>query len=574
MDPEELKAEADAVRGEDPAEAARLYGEASDLGSPGASSSLGYMLMVGEGVPQDAAKAEGYLRKAVEGGEAKAMCNLGNLVAERDPQEALALFERAGESGLVSGMRNAASVLRGGSGVPADPARAAMWLERAAGAGDAPSAALLAHMLRVGEGVPADKPRAAELYRLAAEARDADSMYDLAMMLDSGDGVPADRAEAEKWFRGAAALGDNDARLCLGGILYERSEFREAESVFTDAALDGDVKAMYNLALMYAEGSLGESDMGKAEEWLECASDAGFAYAQSMLGTILLDRGDTTGAEALLRRAADQGEPTAMYNLGALALSGKIEMGDREAVGLLVRAAEQGVEEARTLLSRLSGRGAIRSPVQQLRQALQLVGARDAVHAELVVPVHYGAVNAEGLRGLGVLGAVAHVDGAPLRHVERRERQGNRLGVRLVALGLVVPDHRLRQVRHAVVLHQREDLAPDLPGGYRHVLAAGPQAAERRLAVAERDADPVRVGLHRLYEPPPELVEGARDRRVRIVDLLQVHVEVLRELRRDVLHAYRRQGVPEYRVYAPPGVEQGVVEVEDVEVVLPHFVPT
>ncbi|MDO5861737.1 MAG: SEL1-like repeat protein [Thermoplasmata archaeon] len=356
MDASELRARADSVRDSDPAEAARLYAEASDLGSAGASSSLGYMHMVGEGVPRDPEKASLYLRRGADGGDLKAMCNLGNLIIEENPVEALGLFEKAAEHGSVSGMRNAATVLRTGAGVPADPERAVMWLSKAAET-DVASMAVLAHILRTGEGVPADKPRAAELYRRAAEAGDADSMYDLAMMLDAGDGIPMDRAEAERWFRSSAELGDNDARLCLGGILYERSEFAEAESVFTDAALDGDVKGMYNLALMYAEGVLGERDMGKAEEWLESASEAGFAYAQTMLGTIYLDRNDVDGAVYLLRKAADQNEPTAMYNLGALALSGRVRMDDHEAVGFLIRAAEQGVEEARELLVRLSGQG-------------------------------------------------------------------------------------------------------------------------------------------------------------------------------------------------------------------------
>lgn len=356
MDAETLRSEADSVRDSDPVGAARLYAEASDLGSAGASSSLGYMHMVGEGVPMNLEKAALYLRRGADGGEVKAMVNLGNLIMESDPAGALELFERAGENGSVSGMRNAATVLRTGAGMPADPERAVMWLSRAAKT-DVASMAVLAHILRTGEGVPADKPRAAELYRRAAEAGDADSMYDLAMMLDAGDGIPMDRAEAERWFRGSAELGDNDARLCLGGILYERSDFAGAESMFADAALDGDVKGMYNLALMYAEGVLGEKDMAKAEEWLEAASDAGFAYAQTMLGTIYLDRNDVADAEILMKKAAEQNEPTAMYNLGALALSGRIRMSDQDAIGYLIKAAESGVAEARELLVSLSGQG-------------------------------------------------------------------------------------------------------------------------------------------------------------------------------------------------------------------------
>lgn len=489
MEAEDVASQADSVRGEDPARAADLYARASDLGSARASSSLGYMLMTGEGVPVDAGRAEVYLRRAAEAGDPKAMCNLGSLVADRDPDEALALFERAGGLGSVSGMRNAASLLRGGAGVPADPAGAVAWLERAAET-DVASMAVLAHILRNGEGVPADKPRAAGYYRRAAEAGDADSQYDLATMLDAGDGIPADRAEAERWFRESAEKGDNDARLCLGGTLYERGEYRGAEGLFVDAALDGDVRAMYNLALMYTEGSLGEPDRDKAMEWLEAASEQGFAYAQSMLGSFCLDMGLVDRAAGLFRKAADQGEPTARYNLGALGASGMIEMDEREAVRLLMGAAEAGVAEARDLLTRLSGAGRLRSPGEELVQRLKAVVARRP--ADAVGPVDYGAVYAERPRGQRVDVAVADVDRAPLLDVEHGEHRRDGLGVRLAPLRIPGPDYRLDGPSEAAVLQQALDLVPQLPGGYPHPLPPGPQAAEGALGVRERRGPAVR----------------------------------------------------------------------------------
>lgn len=353
MEAGELRLMADEIRGEDPSKAAELYRKAASLGDIASCSSLGYMLMVGEGIPADKEEAATMLSKASESGDLKAMCNLGNLILEEDSVRALELFERAGREGSITGMRNAAVMYRTGAGIPIDAGKAVEWLTLASET-DTASMAALAHILRTGEGVPADKPRAAELYRRAAESGDSDSQYDLAMMLDSGDGIPADRAEAERWFRESAAGGDNDARLCLGGILYERGDYIEAEEVFTEAALDGDVKAMYNLALIYLGGELGRKDPIKAEEWLESASDAGFAYAQTMLGTQALERNDLTAAEELFRKAAAQNEPAAMYNLGALALSGRIKMGDKEAMDLLVRAANAGMPEALELIRRLT----------------------------------------------------------------------------------------------------------------------------------------------------------------------------------------------------------------------------
>ncbi len=572
MEAEDLASQADSIRAEDPAGAAELYSRASDLGSSRASSSLGYMYMAGEGVPADPGRAELYLRRAVEAGEPKAMCNLGNLVIDRDPEEALELFERAGELGNVSGMRNAATVLRAGAGVPADMARAVMWLERAAET-DVTSMAVLAHILRNGEGVPADKPRAAGYYRRAAEAGDADSQYDLAMMLDAGDGIPADKAESERWFRASAAQGDNDARLCLGGILYERSEFAEAEEVFTDAAMDGDVKAMYNLALMYAEGSLGEADMDKAAEWLEMASEKGFAYAQSMLGTVLLDRGDLEGAAMWLRRAADQGEPTARYNLGALGVSGKIEMDDKEAVRLLMSAADSGVQEAQQLLMRLSGQGALRSPAEELFQRIEMVVA--LLVAGAVRPVHYGAVHAEGPRRDRVHVAVPHVYRALLGHVEEREGLRDRLRIGLPPLDLARPDYDLRDSAEAVVLQQVLDLVPQLPRGDADPLPPGLQAAEGAFGVRERRTPAVgRLGVQDLLEPAAELLVRVVRAGVLPEDPFGAEPLERAEHRRLVLDAHGGQPAAQHRLEPAPGVEQGVVEVEQVEIVLPHLVAT
>ena len=573
MEADLIREKADAIRGEDPAEASRLYREASGMGDARSASSLGYMLMTGEGVPADLEEAERHLRMAAGAGDAKAMCNLGSLVMERDPKEALELFEAAGKNGNVSGMRNAAVMLRTGAGIPIDSEGAAYWLQMAADAGDVASMSILAHMLRTGEGVPADKARACGLYRKAAEARDADSMYDLAMMLDSGDGVPVDRESAEKWFREAASRGDNDARLCLGGILYERGDYAGAESEFADAALDGDVKAMYNLALMYAGGELGEKDIGKAKEWLESASSEGFAYAQTMLASILLDEGDAKRAEELFRKAAAQNEPTAMYNLGALALSGAIRIDDEEAVNLLVKAATAGVPEAQELVRRLSSQGMLRSVVQELGER------RNAVRAAVVYPgavpaVDYGAVDAVGPRREEIVHAVPDVQGPVLGDIEMRERECYRLRIGLVADGLVPSDDDLGDPSQIVVLKQILDLEPPFAGCYADPLPARLQLPERDLRIGERHCALVRIGCHHAVEPPSELLVRRITCRAGAEDLVHRHPEIVVEPGGIVFYPQGWKGLAKYRLDADPRIVQGVVEIEQIQIVLSHLVAT
>lgn len=562
--PASIRELADAVRPSDPAKAAELYAQAAGEGDGAAASSLGYMYLVGDGVQEDRGMAMRYLEMAAELGDPRGMSNLATVILQDDPGRALGLFTAAGEAGHVSAMMYAATMLRGGHGIPADPQAAAMWLERASSE-DAEAAHILAHMLRTGEGVPEDKPKAAVLYKQAAEAGIADAQYDLAMMLDSGDGVPTDREGAERWFREAAAQGDGDARLCLGGILYERGEFEAARSLFTDCAMDGDVRAMFNLALMLTEGSLPRDDT-EAREWLETAGEAGFVPAQSMLGAMLM-QSDPVGAERWLREAASNGEPSAKYNLGALLLS--VGGDDREAVGWLTEAANENVGEAAELLRRLSS---MRS--EELLQRRDLVRARQAGLGDAAGPDDYGAVHAERQGRAGVVGAVAHEQHVLPRDVEPGERQGQGLWVRLVMLGVVPSDDRLRDVREPRLLQQVLDLVAHLARDDAYALAPGAQLPQRRDRVGEGLCALVRVGVHDLEEPAAELAVGAGDARVPVVDLVHGHAEIPLEVLPAVLHAYRRQRDLEYRVYPRARLEERVVEVEQIELVSPHLVAT
>ena len=360
---EDVLEKARAVRDEDPSSAAELFRRAAEMGSVPAAASLGYMLMVGEGVRADPAEAERLLSIAAESGDTSALCNLGFLLSESDPGRAVSYLERAAETGSAKAMKNLGAMHYSGHGIPADKVKAAEWYSKAADSGDADSICVLASMYRNGDGVPVDKARAASLYRRAADMGESDAQYDLAFMLDAGEGIPEDKEEAERYFRLSADQGDSDACLCMGGICFERGEYKEAEEYFLTAALKGDVKAEYNIGLLYHGGYLGAADEAKAAEWFGSAADKGFVLAHTMLGAMAMDSGNAKEAEKRFRTAAEQGEPTAMYNLGAMGLSGNAGLGFEEAVGLVARAASAGYEPAYELLTRLNSqrrRGALR----------------------------------------------------------------------------------------------------------------------------------------------------------------------------------------------------------------------
>ena len=138
------------VVAKDPAEAARLYGEAARRGHPAAQANLGHQLMTGSGVAKDYVQARRWLESAAKGGDAYAMGDLGVLYHE-------------------------------GWGVPRDRAVAADWFRKSIAGGYVHGRYYLGVMYREGRGVHVQKDlvTAYRLLKGAADQGDADSLKEL-----------------------------------------------------------------------------------------------------------------------------------------------------------------------------------------------------------------------------------------------------------------------------------------------------------------------------------------------------------------------------------------------------------
>lgn len=143
-----------------------------------AQCELGFRYKLGWDMPENAAEAAKWYRKAADRGNAEAQCSLGRM--------------------YVLGM-----------GVPEDAAEAAKWCRKAADQGDAAAQYNLGVMYAKGEGVPKYAAWAIKWYRLAADQGHAGAQYNLGVMYNNGKGVPKDAAEAYKWFNLAAADEDS-----------------------------------------------------------------------------------------------------------------------------------------------------------------------------------------------------------------------------------------------------------------------------------------------------------------------------------------------------------------------------
>jgi localization factor PodJL len=128
------------------------------------------------------------------------------------------------------------------------------------------------------------------------------------------------------------------------------------------AALDGDARAVYELASRAADGPAATRDPKLAMRLFERAAVAGLAPAQFRLGNMFEKGIGTAGDLSLARvwytRAAERGNAKAMHNLAVLhaeGVSGKPDYAS--ATDWFRRAAEHGVRDSQYNLAVLLGRG-------------------------------------------------------------------------------------------------------------------------------------------------------------------------------------------------------------------------
>ncbi|MCC6216456.1 MAG: cation:proton antiporter [Polyangiaceae bacterium] len=242
------------------AEAASAYQRACDLGSPRGCNDLGVMLLDGDGVPRDPARAVVLFRNACELGlpmacanlghalehglggavdvagaaqiyeracraEAPFACNaLGNLLwsgngAQRDVARATALFERSCEAGSPAACANLA-VAPGNDEAPPDVApRVAGLHRRACDADVALGCAGMGRLHRVGTGVQRNPALGLSLYAKACRLDPVLGCYLYGLVLLHGNGVTPDPAAARAALSTACYRGYGEACAALGDVL-------------------------------------------------------------------------------------------------------------------------------------------------------------------------------------------------------------------------------------------------------------------------------------------------------------------------------------------------------------------
>lgn len=107
-----------------------------------------------------------------------------------------------------------------------------------------------------------------------------------------------------------------------GVAAFKSDNYGAALGAFRAAAADGDVRAHYNLGIMFDNGYGVQQNYVEAADWYRVAAEAGYADAQYNLGAMYgyghgVPR-DHAKAERWYRAAAEQGDADARYSLGVM----------------------------------------------------------------------------------------------------------------------------------------------------------------------------------------------------------------------------------------------------------------
>jgi TPR repeat protein len=182
-----------------------------------AQYTLGFMHLIGDGVPRDAAEEVRWYRAASTSNARAAFM--------------LSLMYQSGE------------------GVPHSPAEAFRFMRIAAEQGNARAQYFLGSFYYHGEGTVVDRQAAGAWFRKSAENGFSEAQLAFGMLLLSGDGVEVDKAQAIEWLGKSSSQGNSRAKEVLGELLTYRGQ--KVATPMTDTAMSA-----YNTEKRKAEDQL------------------------------------------------------------------------------------------------------------------------------------------------------------------------------------------------------------------------------------------------------------------------------------------------------------------------------
>lgn len=222
----------------------------AEEGDVDACITLGYMYLYGEnGVDYNAEKAFKYYSMAASQNDKIAINNLGSLYfsgigTEQDVAMAAQMFDKAAKLGNNEAAVNLAFIYLSTSRMENVRDNILQLLIQASEGGNITAQYMLGYAHHKGYIVPKDDKKAFELLRLAASEYD-EAQYQLALRYMRAEGVPRNYGNAVRYLTQAANQGNVRAMMTLGNILaagtsYQKNEF-QAYTWF-------NIASVYNIA--------------------------------------------------------------------------------------------------------------------------------------------------------------------------------------------------------------------------------------------------------------------------------------------------------------------------------------
>ena len=353
------------------AKAVELAQPLADQGNPEALYLLGFAHESGQGVEASKEKALEFYRKAAAGKHKDAVYRLSFILLasakeeERD-QARQALETAAQDDPAVAARILGEAYLRGLLTPAPDPDKAVFWWKRAADAGDVLSVLLVARFYEGQFGFPELKNAKEALanYAKAAGLGNGGAMAALGSRLLSGDEKNRDEKKGREWLKKAIAAKEYAAYLALGD--YEenvKKDLKTALSEYERGKDAGQMDCMLRTADFYLEGKGVEKDTERGNALLRKAAEAGnpvanFRVAAQLLAGEKPEKANLLVGYSHLLAAANGNLSEAQNELGLLYLSGKLGLADSPAgVAWLTRAAQGGNAQAQNNLAMLYERG-------------------------------------------------------------------------------------------------------------------------------------------------------------------------------------------------------------------------
>jgi uncharacterized protein len=337
--------------------------EAAQSGDAEVFYHLGLMHEQGLALPQDIEAATEWYQRAARLGDVRSQLALGRLLQLDQPETALDWISLAAAQGDAQAQRelghwHSQDSHSTGSSPQNNLLAGVFSYSKAAEQQDAPS------LLALGEMLSAGAPQAAwAAFRQAAELGLAPAQFILGQKYASGEMVVKNLTLALGWYKRAAVQGYAPAQCAVGTFFLDGIEVPKDLVValrwFSQAAEQGDAKAQWNLGAIFASGGEGvKRDIKLAFQWCHESAALGFTPALATLGLLFARIKNHEQAVACWKKAAEQGDPEAQYNLGLMYSKGQgTEKDLAQAFNWFTQAAQQGVPSAQGRLGLMYATG-------------------------------------------------------------------------------------------------------------------------------------------------------------------------------------------------------------------------